>query len=544
MDKLENLILDDHWKYQNYAEPFDYGLPGSERIHRVFCKEKCKIKIALPNVLDADQLYVYSNVYGAWSFKKLKHEEQNSFSFDTSSPGVFDYTLAVLDTNLKICRWLPLPHKVLFVDPASCHNIRFYTFVPNVSGDYKQWFDDFLAIKSMGFDYIHLLPIVKMDVTESPYACSDFFEVDPAFRSGNSTQTVLDEIIAFCKENQIHLCVDLVFNHVGVHHKICKENPHWIKSDKQFPDGLKRAGCWHGSTWLVWDDIVLINYDHPNDATRTNIFHYMKEYALFWSALASATQGMIRYDNLHSSNFAFIQFVTKSIKQEFPNLIVLSELFCGADIRDKYRVDSHSNLLFATPWMNPYAVELRKQILQLHEQFDSVNYLFPISSHDSPSAFEMYGSHQAAVTRYAVQVFFGLGASGLSQGLEYRAEKKVPFIGLSDRIEKTIDPVIADNLLRINDLGKNYKSFGVKNNFKFIDHNHSAILAGIRIGFSVNEPDFLIIANLNSSHAEYLSIEEEFVQHFEAINILTDEKIDLKNLVEIMPGRCFILKSK
>lgn len=543
MVKNKIIILDDTWGFRTYSKSFEHKKVNTKKVMRIFAHQKFKINLMFEHDIDKERLYIYAKWNGEWSFRRLLQNHLHEFELEVTEPGVYEYALSVLDLNGKICSWLPLPYCTLFVDPPSCQSINFYTFIPTVSGSYKDWFHDFLKIKEMGFDYIHLLPIVKMDSSESPYACSDFFEIDPAYCDGVPTKKIINEMISYCNKNQIRLCIDLVFNHVGVCHKICTDMPHWVKLDDQYKDGLKRAGCWHGNNWVVWEDIVLLNFEHPNEDIRMDLFNYVSKYALFWAKVAASTNGMIRYDNLHSSNFDFIKHVTKSIKAKYPELIVLSELFCGEEVRDKYRVDSHSNLLFATPWMNPYAAQLRKQIISIHESFDSVNYLFPISSHDSPSAYEMYGSHVAAVTRYAVHVFFGLGAVGVTQGIEYKVEKKIPFIGVSARSEKVIDDEIFSKLRILNVLNKTYKAFGLKHNVKFIDYEHSAILAGVRIGFSVSEPDFLIVANLNSSHEESLTIEDEIVQQFEPINLLTKETVTLKNIMKIAAGQCFILKS-
>ncbi|WP_191321960.1 hypothetical protein [Algoriphagus aquimarinus] len=80
----------------------------------------------------------------------------------------------------------------------------------------------------------------------------------------------------------IRLCFDLVMNHVGVNSKMAQRAPDWIVEDVNQPNGLQRAKYWEGKGWSFWNDLVLINYVHPSEEIRSEMWNYMTDYVLFW----------------------------------------------------------------------------------------------------------------------------------------------------------------------------------------------------------------------------------------------------------------------
>src|SRR6202034_1825428 len=103
--------------------------------------------------------------------------------------------------------------------------------------------------------------------------------------------------------------------------------PDWIVPDQNRPDGFRRAGYWSGQGWETWSDLVLINYEHPSDAIRSEIWSYMTDYALFWTKYADDTGGLVRFDNLHSSDPDFMSALMTAIHEEYPDVAVLGEYF-------------------------------------------------------------------------------------------------------------------------------------------------------------------------------------------------------------------------
>ncbi|MCG8699540.1 MAG: alpha-amylase family glycosyl hydrolase, partial [Bacteroidales bacterium] len=214
----------------------------------------------------------------------------------------------------------------LLVDPKQVDCLRLYTLIPNISGTIADWKADLPRIKRMGFNAIHLLPITKQDTSVSPYSANDLFKIDPAYLDPDSKLDEweqLEEFIEEARKLQIKLCFDLVLNHVGVDSVISKNAPDWIVPDEDHGNGLKRAGYWCDEGWLFWEDLVLLNYEHPSRAIRAEIWSYMMDYALFWTKYANLTDGFVRFDNLHSSNPDFVEALTKKLHEKYQNIGII-----------------------------------------------------------------------------------------------------------------------------------------------------------------------------------------------------------------------------
>ncbi|MDD5476329.1 MAG: alpha-amylase family glycosyl hydrolase, partial [Syntrophales bacterium] len=220
--------------------------------------------------------------------------------------------------------WDRLSFSRVIVDKVSLKDIRMYTLIPTVSGTMKDWTDALVRIADLGFNSLHLLPITELDVSESPYSARDFFSIDGAYIGGAEDPAFSEfrRFVEAARETGIRLCFDLTLNHVGVASNIVERCPEWITPDRKEKDGMKRAGCWHMNTWLRWEDLVRIYYDHPHPEIQADIWDYMTKYSLFWAHFANLTGGMVRLDNLHSSHEGFIGHLMKELRDAFPDLIV------------------------------------------------------------------------------------------------------------------------------------------------------------------------------------------------------------------------------
>lgn len=116
----------------------------------------------------------------------------------------------------------------------------------------------------------------------------------------------LEEYIEAAKALNIRLFFDLVLNHVSVHSAMASRAPYWIVPDQNQPDESQRAGYWFGQVWRTGDALVLINYEHPSETIRAEIWAYMSDYALFWAKYTHDTGGFVRFANPHSGDPDFV----------------------------------------------------------------------------------------------------------------------------------------------------------------------------------------------------------------------------------------------
>lgn len=401
--------------------------------------------------------------------------------------------------------WLrdPVPDAWVLVDPATVDQLRMYTLIPNVSGTIPEWSEALVRIKQMGFNAVHLLPLTMLDTSKSPYAAKDLFSVDPSYvaaGTGRDGLEQLEDFIEVARRLELRLCFDLVLNHVGTESHIAERAPEWIVPDPANPDGLRRARYWSGTEWLPWTDLVLIDFEHPSQQIRNDIYDYMTEYALFWAQYASATNGFVRFDNLHSSDKTFIDAVTKVLHKEYPNVGILAEYFTDSATLLHTIPKWELNLILATPWDSRFVPQLREYMKYLHSISQSVRFFMPITSHDSGSPAQEFGSVESTVPRYVAAALMGTGATGITQGVEWGQLQKINFIGSQPKMIMKEPPKFGDFLRRVNEIVEREPAFRQGQNCQFVDNNHHAVIAVFRKDPRPGKVGFLIVCNFDIFH--------------------------------------------
>ncbi len=414
--------------------------------------------------------------------------------------GLFSFwTKFSLDGGLT-WRHDPVPDAWVLVDPPQVDQMRMYTLIPSVSGTIPDWTRELVNIKEMGFNAIHFLPLTTLDTSRSPYSARDLFDVDPGYVApglGTDGLTQLEEFIETAKSMNIRLCFDLVLNHVGIDSQIAKKAPEWIIPDETVHDGLRRARYWSDQGWQPWNDLVLIDFEHPSQRVRADIWAYMTEYALFWARYANDTNGFVRFDNLHSSHKSFVDSVTRKLQAEYPNVGIIAEYFTDAgtllDTVPKWQL----SLILATPWDSRFVPQLREYLKYIHSISEHVRFFMPVTSHDSGSPTEEFGAVESTIPRYVAAALLGTGATGITQGVEWGIEKKINFIGRHPRLIHTGKPVFAEFLRKINDILAEQPAFRMGENIHFVDNNHHAVIAAFRKDPRPGKTGFLIICNFD-----------------------------------------------
>jgi hypothetical protein len=399
--------------------------------------------------------------------------------------------------------WLhdPVPDAWVLVDPVQIDHLRMYTLIPAVSGTIADWGQQLNYIKQMGFNAVHLLPLTTLDTSLSPYSARNLFDVDPLYLDKNSSLSglaQLEEFVEQARRLEIRLCFDLVLNHVGTDSLIAQQAPEWIVPDEEQPDGLRRARYWSGQGWENWNDIVLINYEHSSQYIRSDIHGYMTQYALFWARYASQTNGLLRFDNLHSSDKPFVDALTQILRDEFANVGVLAEYFTDSstllDTVPKWGL----NLVLATPWDSRFVPQLREYLKYIHSISEQIRFFMPITSHDSGSPAQEFGGVESTIPRYVAAALFGTGATGITQGVEWGIEKKIEFIGRQPRLNPPADgPTYGPFLRKVNDILSSETAFRRGNNCDFVDNNHHAVIAAFRKDDRPDKLGFLVACNFD-----------------------------------------------
>jgi starch synthase (maltosyl-transferring) len=403
-----------------------------------------------------------------------------------------------------------LPDAWILIDPPQVDALRIYTLIPTVSGTIADWTADLPRIAGMGFNAIHLLPITAMDTSQSPYSAHDLFDIDHSYLLSGAKQdglTQLEDFVARAGKLGIRLVFDLVPNHVGVESAMATTAPDWIVPDQNQPDGLKRASYWSGQAWCNWNDLVLINYEHPSEFTRSEIWAYMIEYALFWAKYASDTGGFVRFDNLHSSDPAFVTAMTTALHREYPGVGILAEYFADESVLLRTGPEWGLNLNLATPWNHRFVPQLRDYLKYIHRVSEDIRYFMPMLSHDSGSAAQEFGTADATIPRYVAAALLGTGATGVPQGTEYGLAQKIEFIGRKPKMTCPDKPRFAEFIARVNSILAEHPAFRRGENCWFVDEGHAAIIAAFRRDSGTDSPGFLVVCNFDTSSTQHIAVE-------------------------------------
>jgi len=401
-----------------------------------------------------------------------------------------------------------VPVAWVMVDPPNIDGLRMYTLIPTVSGSIADWSADLQHIKDLGFNAVHLLPVTRLDDSQSPYSARDLFDVDHAYLMAGTKRDGLEQLEAFvqrARDLNLALCFDLVLNHVGVHSTIARRAPAWIVPDQNSPDGNKRARYWSDSGWRTWDDLVLINYEHPSDLTRAEIWEYMTQYALFWARYADYTGGLVRFDNFHASNPEFAKAVALALAREYPNLGILAEYFTDDVTLLNTVPDCRLDLVLATPWGYRFVPELRRYLRYIHRLSKHIRYFMPATSHDSGSPAQEFGSADSIVPRYVACALLGTGSTGITQGVEWGTPEKINFIGRKPRQTRPAEPQFGRLIQSVNELLARNAAFRCGGNCEFVDHDHDAIIAAFRRNPDRPTSGFLVACNFDIHHSQRVS---------------------------------------
>lgn len=426
--------------------------------------------------------------HGEWTFLKF-NENKSRYTLSLVKPSCSSASFRFAVNTDQGLLWEPDDYHLLLVDPAPM-NIRLYTMIPNITGPISRWSHKLKDIIAMEFNAVHILPFTQMGSSESPYAASDLFSIDESLGS-------MDEFKEFAAASDrlgIKICLDMVLNHVSNENIICRRYAQWLTPDSSRPDGMKRAGCYHHDTWISWEDLSLLNYTHPDPSIREELFNYMLDYVLYWIDAAGGNNVMLRLDNLHSSDKAFIKWLLPRIRKKYPEVIILSEYFGAEHHLDEAVTEYGLNLLTANTWEYPFAPDLERYIQSIHSH-TGLKYLLLPTSHDTEAAGMLFGTPESSIPRYAVCALMGGGTTGIVQGYEYGMPEKINFIGRNPDPPPQTGHDFTDFITQVNTLLKTRTCLNQEGNAELLNTGNNSLIVCRRS--AGNEGDILIAVNLD-----------------------------------------------
>ncbi len=490
---------------------------GRQSVSRVCQGEVLSLTITtekpLPNDIQANLVTTLkSNVGDAWAEIPFVRSDERTLTcgLTPERPGLHSFRAEFsLDRGAT---WLrdTVPDAWVLIDPPQVDDLRMYTMIPTVSGTVADWKADLRRIREMGFNAVHLLPVTTMDTSESPYAAKDLFGIDPSYLVTGVRQDGLSQLEKYIEEARalgIRLCFGLVLNHVGVNSTMARRAPDWIMPDDSQPDGFRRARYWTDQGWHAWNDLVLINYEHPSEAIRSEIRAYMTDYALFWAKYANDTGGFVRIDNLHSSDPAFVQALTAALHAEYPEVGILAEYFTDERTLLNTGPEWGLNLILATPWNYRFVPQLREYLNYIHRVSAQVRYFMPITSHDSGAPAQEFGTSDSTAPRYVAAALLGTGATGIPQGVEFGEKERINFIGRKPKMSYPAEPRFARFIGQVNAILADYPAFRRGGNCQFVDNGHPAVIAAFRRDTGTPASGFLVVCNFDTGNPQRITVD-------------------------------------
>ncbi len=472
-----------------------------------------------------------------WKYYRMENSGDR-FYLDIifSRCGIYEFKIRYSHDRGKKWLWNSLSDRIILVDPPGMKNLRIYTLIPNSSGTITEWKKKLGHIKNLGFNAVHLLPVTRMGNSESPYSAMDLFDIDPSYTDPEKKTDVLDQFEEFVEEAKklgIRLYLDIVINHINPESIPALECSGWIKKDSQEKDGFQRAGCYHQNSWIKWEDLVLIDYDHPDSRVNYEIWNYMYHYVDFWANYADYTGGGLRFDNLHSSNSLFMIFLSGKLKNDYPDLILLGEYFTSKENFLKNVPQWQLNLVLGNPWEYRLLPELRKYLKSIHKE-GGLKYFLPLTTHDTGTPAVEYGSPCSTIPRYMSYALCGTGQTGIVQGSETGISEKIKFIGRNNTSADFGDKDYTREITVINRLLEKEPVFQDIGNIRFVDNNHPSVLASLRSDIRGDDA-WLLIANFDIyNNAEIQLQQKDFNLPFRMFileDILSGREISVSDMI-------------
>jgi starch synthase (maltosyl-transferring) len=201
---------------------------------------------------------------------------------------------------------------------------------PDRHGTFKDCERLLPEIARMGFDILYLPPVHpigrtnrkgKNNVLEdnpddvgSPWAIGSKEGGHQAIHPQLGTLEDFQKLIMKAKTHGIELAMDLAFQ-CSPDHPYVKEHPDWFRWR---PDGSIQFA---ENPPKKYEDIIPLNFEMEN---WKELWEKLKSIVLFWIEKGVR---IFRVDNPHTKPFSFWEWLIKEIKEEYPDVIFLSEAF-------------------------------------------------------------------------------------------------------------------------------------------------------------------------------------------------------------------------
>jgi starch synthase (maltosyl-transferring) len=215
---------------------------------------------------------------------------------------------------------------------------RSFTNRPGAHGTFRDVEQGLPYVASMGFDVLYLPPIHPIGGTHrkgknnalavgahdpgSPWAIGSKEGGHKSIHPELGTLDDFKRLIAKAKDYQMEVALDIAFQ-CSPDHPYVKQHPEWFRKR---PDGTVQYA---ENPPKKYEDIVPLDFE--TKAWR-ELWEELKSVIVYW-----AEQGVriFRLDNPHTKPFRFWDWLVREVKEEFPDVLFLSEAFTRPKIMQR-----------------------------------------------------------------------------------------------------------------------------------------------------------------------------------------------------------------
>ena len=415
---------------------------------------------------------------------RLKVESADSVAGNT----IYSAFVRQFGANRELPHSPQLPQNLAELDQAG------YVIIPP-SGTFRQLKKHLDHIfGTLGCRILQLLPVHPTPVNYgrmgrygSPFAATDYFNVDPALADFDTKATPIEqfgELIDAVHARDGRIFMDIPVNHTGWASKLQTEHPEYFVRHE---DGtFESPGAWG----IVWADLCKLNYQDKA------VHDLMAEVFLFW-----CRRGIdgFRCDAGYMLPAPAWSYIVARVRQEYPDTIFLLEGLGG-----KLSVQEE---LLGTAGLNWGYSELFQNYTR-----DEINYYFPYEEHCSHSCgllvnfSETHDNNRLAATsqtyarlRFAVAALLSQGGGfGFANGAEFFASEKIDVHGCGG-LNWGKEPNLNGIIRQFNTLLSDHEAFAPDAVVRLIQRGPGNCIAALRRAVSGRQ--LLVLLNCDCSNS-------------------------------------------
>ncbi len=393
-------------------------------------------------------------------------------------------------------------------------------------------------IAAMGFDVVYLSPIHPIGRTHrkgannnpvaephepgSPWAIGSEAGGHKSVHPDLGTLEDFELFMAAAEENHLELAMDLAFQ-CSPDHPYVKDHPEWFRWR---PDGSVQHA---ENPPKKYEDIIPINFE--TEAWK-ELWEELKSVVLFW---VEKGVRIFRVDNPHTKPFVFWEWLILGVKEEYPDVLFLSEAFTRPKVMYRLAKIGFSQSYTYFTWRNS-KWELQEYLRELTQtpvrEFFRPNF-WP-NTPDILAESLQHGGRPAFITRLVLAATLSSNYGIYGPAFELTVGEAVPGkeeYWHSEKYEiKQWDlhqpGSLRDMITRINQIRKKNPALHTTWNLRFFNVDNEYLLC-----YGKWTPDFsnfiLIVVNLDPFHTQSGWVELPL----EELEIKPDQQILIDDLL-------------